>query len=1285
MRKLLLLILTLFIANMAVMADRVSEAEALQKAQQFMQGKKFKMDGKRRAISPQQQQPAYYVFNAESDGGFVIVAGDDRMPDILGYSEKGNINMRNIPCNMEWLMNCYTQTLDSLNAYGITHKWSSRRSNNFATIEPLIMTTWGQHAPYNKYCPEIEGEKCPTGCVATAMAQIINYKKWPQGETTAVDAYTTHSGISMPALEPTTFDWSNMTDDDIARLMLYCGQAARMNYLLSGSGTGEPSEALKSVFGYSNSTKSWLIKIFESEHLIETVYNELADDRPVFYTGYSKTNNDGHAFVVDGYKDGMFHINWGWNGDADGYFDITGLTEDVMPFLPTWETEMVVGIEPPAPNSEQAKVIVSEFQSGYRNSYRTNASEDFLFPVSFHGLFSCDYDASCYIGLGLYHDNELVKVIASQLVSFPMDDFLYFNNVYIEKDISQGTYTLCPVYRHGEAEEWRKTIGSNQNCMIAHVSDKTCYFEFFVDEWDGHYQDYGYKEINGVTYGLTFQFNTNWAYVLPYQLTGKYSGDIVIPNKFVYDGKEFFVREERESPFVGCSDLYSLSAAIDQSIMLSGCTNLTQLNLQQGHYISIINCPKLESIEFPVTTQSASVNWCQNLKTMKFTNVVPYGIPSLGESDFPSLTDVYFASAVPPEVPGYEDEIPNNPHVTIHVPKGSTIVYQNSQWKQWNIVDDYIEVSLVKWGYCHSDRVGPLGMAQGTKGEDIDQELAMRIAPEDLVAYIGSKITHIEVFSESRSLNDWGYEDYEYVFITKRGTDYLVKQPFQVVRGAWNSIKLDEPYTITGEELFVGIGRRGQLGIQFSDDTFVPDAAWERFMGEGSSPYTELGKWEYSKDCGLLDGPSEKFAHPLPLRFAIEGDNVPEGVVLRELEVEGAGYGAPILTPSRRSSETSITINGVIRNRSLESVTSYTVEWSIDGGEKHSKTIQTMLAPNATENITLEIPAITTAGTHLIATNVTMVNENANQLEGLNMPTIEYIVSGTFKLTYMVDNVEYKSYDIEYGATITPEPAPTKEGYTFSGWSTIPETMPAHDVTISGTFIINKYKLTYIVDGVEYKSYDIEYGATITPEAEPTKEGYNFSGWSEIPATMPAYDVTITGSFTKGAYKLTYMLDGVVYKTISYDYGDAITPEPAPTKEGYTFSGWSEIPETMPAHDVTVTGTFSINKYKLTYIVDGVEYKSYDIEYGATITPEAEPTKEGYTFSGWSEIPTTMPAHDVTVTGTFTLDTGIEEIMSNANGGVMIFTIDGKRVDNLKKGMNVIRMKDGTTRKVVVK
>ena len=127
-----------------------------------------------------------------------------------------------------------------------------------------------------------------------------------------------------------------------------------------------------------------------------------------------------------------------------------------------------------------------------------------------------------------------------------------------------------------------------------------------------------------------------------------------------------------------------------------------------------------------------------------------------------------------------------------------------------------------------------------------------------------------------------------------------------------------------------------------------------------------------------------------------------------------------------------------------------------------------------------------------------------------------------YKLTYVVDGEEYKSFEIEEGETITPETAPTKEGYTFSGWSEIPKTMPANDVTVTGTFSINRYKLTYIVDGEEYKSYELDYGTSITPEAEPTKEGYVFSGWSEIPTTIPAYDVIVTGSFSKGAYRLKY-------------------------------------------------------------------------------------------------------------------------------------------------------------------
>ena len=364
------------------------------------------------------------------------------------------------------------------------------------------------------------------------------------------------------------------------------------------------------------------------------------------------------------------------------------------------------------------------------------------------------------------------------------------------------------------------------------------------------------------------------------------------------------------------------------------------------------------------------------------------------------------------------------------------------------------------------------------------------------------------------------------------------------------------------------------------------------------------------------------------------------------------------------------------------------------------------------------------------------------------MPAHDVTVTGTFsinkyKLTYTIDGAEYKTYEVEYGATITPEEAPTKEGYTFSGWSEIPETMPAHDVTVTGTFSINKYKLTYVVDGAEYKTYEIEYGTTITPEAEPTKEGYTFSGWSEIPETMPAHDVTITGTFSINKYKLTYTVDGAEYKTYEVEYGTTITPEAEPTKEGYTFGGWSKIPETMPAHDLTVTGTFTINKYKLTYTVDGKEYKTYEVEYGATITPEAEPTKEGYTFSGWSEIPSTMPPYDVTVTGSFNINSymltymidnevyketiyeygatitpepqpegdyatfewtglpqtmpahdvvvhasytsGIVEVLMASQQNVRIYSPNGKKLNKLQKGLNIVILDDGTVKKVIMK
>ena len=226
------------------------------------------------------------------------------------------------------------------------------------------------------------------------------------------------------------------------------------------------------------------------------------------------------------------------------------------------------------------------------------------------------------------------------------------------------------------------------------------------------------------------------------------------------------------------------------------------------------------------------------------------------------------------------------------------------------------------------------------------------------------------------------------------------------------------------------------------------------------------------------------------------------------------------------------------------------------------------------------------------------------------------------------------------------------------------------------------YNLVYIVDGVEYKKSVIEQGTSIIAEEEPSKEGYTFSGWSEIPETMPAHDVTVTGTFTINKYKLIYKVDDAEYKSYEVEYGASITAETEPTKEGYTFSGWSEIPDSMPAHDVTVTGTFSINSYKLTYVIDEKVYKETMYEYGATITPEPQPEGDYQTFE-WTDLPETMPAHDVVVYATYT--SGIAEVLMDTQRKARIYSPNGKKLDKPQKGLNIVIFNDGTVKKMVVK
>lgn len=239
---------------------------------------------------------------------------------------------------------------------------------------------------------------------------------------------------------------------------------------------------------------------------------------------------------------------------------------------------------------------------------------------------------------------------------------------------------------------------------------------------------------------------------------------------------------------------------------------------------------------------------------------------------------------------------------------------------------------------------------------------------------------------------------------------------------------------------------------------------------------------------------------------------------------------------------------------------------------------------------------------------------------------------------YWVDGEYYDKDVVMIGAPVIAIDDPVKEGHTFSGWSEMPDLMPERDVDVYGTFTVNYYKVDFVSEGLVVKEETLAYGSAITVPDNPTKIGYSFEGWYPLVGqAVPAYDVTYTAQFSINQYCITFDTDGgSAIPPITQDYGTIITNPANPTKEGYSFIGWDvDIPQTMPAENITIKAKWSINSYILTYKVENEVYKEYSLNYNTTILPEAEPTKEGYTFSGWSNTPATMPAQDFEVFGSF--------------------------------------------------
>lgn len=326
-----LLVLLLALGYSPLQAKRITQWQAQQQAYSFW-GKQMpqKAKAKSRTATTASPSDAYYVFNNDA-GGFVIIAGDDAVTPVLGYTSTGSFDAENLPDGLKDLLKSYERQIAALGDNYVANQTATRAA---FTGEKLLKTAeWNQMAPFNKYTPN----NYVTGCVATAGAIVMKHHGFP-AKGTGSHSYT-WNGKDLTANFEHDYDWANMPTkytvgndeafDGVARLMSDLGVAVEMKYAKGGSGASMEDllTALKKYFGYSKYARLLAIADLGAEVWNDRLRAEIDADRPILYSAVD-SNKGGHSFVIDGYKDESFSVNWGWGGYCDGFYRIGALNPE---------------------------------------------------------------------------------------------------------------------------------------------------------------------------------------------------------------------------------------------------------------------------------------------------------------------------------------------------------------------------------------------------------------------------------------------------------------------------------------------------------------------------------------------------------------------------------------------------------------------------------------------------------------------------------------------------------------------------------------------------------------------------------------------------------------------------------------------------------------------------------------------------------------------------------------------------------------------------------------------
>ncbi len=1144
----------------------------------------------------------YYVFAPSAAEGFVIVAGDDKVEPIVGYSLTNNFSAEQIPPALESLLSSYAQYVAAVREGEIE---AVPRKASVTPVFPFITTAWNQFHPYNYYCPEINGERAVTGCVATATAQIMNYYEWPEAGHGSCTA-TLNDGYNTPVTTTLgqEYDWANMRDvygasyseaeaQAVGLLMRDVGYACNLVYgtdATSGYTTGALA-ALLNHFDYSPGIHAVHKDYYSDAAWQEMLHEELSAGHPIYYAGQS--GNGGHAFVCCGMDQyGGYYINWGWGGYSDGYFylhDLGGYNYD---------HNAIIGIEPIGNGESRDEYVgiphIGMFEVKAQNSSLSAPSATCYIRVN---NMTAEY-ISGRVGYALFEDGTMVssevkRIQPDYIISnLPPMYYNYWNSAPIQltdvAGLSPGVREIRFFWQPEGSNEWIDPLGDQ--CIYMKTTNNghgffTVLPEEEVPEIPTAEIERGLYYLKNVATGKFLTAANNWE---TRASIGKHGVDVLIAQQphgsYTIDTQIF---ENEQKHYLGLVD--------GNLFMDTPLTEWTIGILENGHYVL--------SMDGGITFMGHR-----------------------GESTlFNNVTDPMTDEAVQWQLLRKEDLVKELNRATDDKPVNATFLIlgahfgrndsRNLCWEgsptinghndnfcaeKWNAAA--FDVSQVVTGLpngLYELRVQGFYREGGGANNTPDIAAANYAAGkpvQNALLYANNVSTPLmSIMAEAQE----GTAPSEHFYTTSMG--YV-------------------PQSQPGAATFFTDGLyRHSLQVKVSDGTLRVGVKKDVASTFDWTCFDNFELYYY----GAAAPEEEKYE----VTFIIDGE-----VVKKESLVAGA-----TITPPEAPVKEGYTFAGwgnipaTMPAKDMVFVGTYTVNkyevvFVIEG--------EVVAKDSVAYGASLTIPDVDEREGYSIVWPELPATMPARDI------TIEgkYVVN-TYTLVYKVDGEIYKTYDIEYNAAITAEPAPEKEGYTFSGWSEIPETMPAEDVEVNGSFTVNTYEAVFIIDGEVVKKESIAYGATITPPEAPVKEGHTFAGWGEIPASMPAKDLTFTGTYTINKYAVIYKVDNEVYLTDSVEYNAPIIAEPAPAKEGHTFSGWSEIPETMPANDITIVGTFIINKYLITFIIDGEVIVSDSLEYGSTIVIPEAPEKEGHTFSGWGEVAEVMPAHDLTYEGAYTANT----------------------------------------------